>query len=202
MTTPLFYLYLNEQQAGPYAIDQIFSMWNAGAITADTLVWKEGMPDWISVQTLLAAQPTSPSAPFVQIQPKASIRISNPDKPAFKGIAWLKFWNYVALPLHVAFSLLYILAFPIGAIFLLPYAGLTVATGVGLHQRKRWGWILNWILMSIVYLNGIFSFQGGAKQFSGAYWVGFAIHAVILGLIWIWPNLVYWRKRESLFTQQ
>jgi hypothetical protein len=62
MHTQLTYLFINNQQQGPYAIDQIRAMWSSGSITADSLYWHEGMSDWGSVQTLLSQQ-QAPSAP-------------------------------------------------------------------------------------------------------------------------------------------
>lgn len=56
MNTPLFYLYLNDQQSGPYAIEQLRGMWSTGSLYADTLYWKEGMSNWMPVHTLLAPQ--------------------------------------------------------------------------------------------------------------------------------------------------
>ena len=48
------YVLINNQQQGPYAIDQIHGMWNSGSITADTLFWQEGMTEWEPVQALIA----------------------------------------------------------------------------------------------------------------------------------------------------
>ena len=42
----LFYLFLNNEQTGPYTIAQIKSMWSAGTITVQTLYWVEGNPEW------------------------------------------------------------------------------------------------------------------------------------------------------------
>ncbi len=42
----LCYLLIGENQKGPYAPDQIRSMWASGEITADTLYWFEGLENW------------------------------------------------------------------------------------------------------------------------------------------------------------
>ncbi|MCE0498393.1 MAG: GYF domain-containing protein [Methylacidiphilales bacterium] len=42
----MYYLWLNEAQAGPYTLQQVQSMWGAGQITALTLYWQEGKADW------------------------------------------------------------------------------------------------------------------------------------------------------------
>jgi uncharacterized RDD family membrane protein YckC len=36
------------QQAGPVTDDQLLQLFQSGKITADTLVWREGLPDWIT----------------------------------------------------------------------------------------------------------------------------------------------------------
>jgi hypothetical protein len=62
MNIPLFYIGINDKQAGPYTLEQLRSMWNSGSITANTLYWQEGMSDWKSVHTLLDSSAT-PSTP-------------------------------------------------------------------------------------------------------------------------------------------
>jgi membrane protein YdbS with pleckstrin-like domain len=42
----MYYLWLNEAQAGPYTLLQVQSLWNEGQITALTLYWQEGNADW------------------------------------------------------------------------------------------------------------------------------------------------------------
>ena len=59
MNEPLLYLLINDLKQGPYALDQIRGMWSSGAITADTLYWQEGKPDWGQVHALISQQATS-----------------------------------------------------------------------------------------------------------------------------------------------
>src|SRR3954468_1593053 len=42
----MFYYSLNGQQQGPVSEDQLRQMVATGALTPDTLVWREGMPEW------------------------------------------------------------------------------------------------------------------------------------------------------------
>jgi hypothetical protein len=42
----MYYLWLNDAQAGPYTLQQVQSLWNDGQITALTLFWQEGNADW------------------------------------------------------------------------------------------------------------------------------------------------------------
>lgn len=41
-----YYLWINEEQAGPYTLGQLKSMWAAGQITSAMLYWHEGAPEW------------------------------------------------------------------------------------------------------------------------------------------------------------
>ena len=56
------------QQVGPVTDEQLQQLIQSGRITADTLVWHEGLPDWISYQQATAqtapppAQPSNPAA--------------------------------------------------------------------------------------------------------------------------------------------
>jgi hypothetical protein len=68
MHTHLIYLFINNRQQGPYALDQIRRMWNSGSITADTLYWHEGMVDWGSVHELVTQQQTASTPPPLPIQ--------------------------------------------------------------------------------------------------------------------------------------
>ena len=47
------YLYQNDQQTGPFTVDQVQEMLRAGTITRDTLGWKEGLAEWSPLSSLL-----------------------------------------------------------------------------------------------------------------------------------------------------
>lgn len=66
----MFYIYLNGAQAGPYNIQQIQQFIHAGQISRETLVWTNGMPQWVTAGTsqqlmnlFVPAPPTMPPAP-------------------------------------------------------------------------------------------------------------------------------------------
>jgi hypothetical protein len=42
----MYYLFIDDKQAGPYTISQLRSMWASGKLTADTLYFTEGMSEW------------------------------------------------------------------------------------------------------------------------------------------------------------
>ena len=48
-----YYLYLNDEQKGPYTLGQIQAMWRGGIITGNTLYWQEGFPDWVPLSSIL-----------------------------------------------------------------------------------------------------------------------------------------------------
>jgi len=50
----MYYLWLNEAQAGPYTLQQVQSMWNGGQITALTLFWQEGKAEWEPLGNILS----------------------------------------------------------------------------------------------------------------------------------------------------
>jgi hypothetical protein len=49
------YLYQNDQQTGPFTGEQIQEMLRAGAVTRDTMGWKEGLAEWSPLSSLLPA---------------------------------------------------------------------------------------------------------------------------------------------------
>ena len=61
-----YYIIRNEQQAGPYTLEELASM----AITPDTIVWTEGMADWAPAREVSQLQ--SLFAPTAQTPPHYS----------------------------------------------------------------------------------------------------------------------------------
>lgn len=55
----MFHIHVNGETKGPYALDQIQTMWGAGAITADTQYWHEGSEKWLPVSELIRPRRTS-----------------------------------------------------------------------------------------------------------------------------------------------
>ena len=90
-TSTLYYLRQNEQQAGPYTIDQVRSMWQAGTITAHTLYWLEGAASWETLTNLLnvlepqavqlysqpPAIPTRQPQQFRPVPPRTNINVTH-----------------------------------------------------------------------------------------------------------------------------
>ncbi len=51
----MYFLYYQAQNHGPYALDQIRSMWTSGIITADAVYWVQADSVWQPIAELLAA---------------------------------------------------------------------------------------------------------------------------------------------------
>lgn len=47
-----YFLYLNNEQSGPFTIAQLQHMWRVGQITAKTLYWQQGFDEWIPLSTI------------------------------------------------------------------------------------------------------------------------------------------------------
>jgi hypothetical protein len=118
------------------------------------------------------------------------------DKIAY-GTMWFKFWVYVRAPLG---ALLYgLLGFALPDFLLLFWGAAAVLIWVayGLHYRKASAYEANWLLvMEPVISTALFPFfvGGDDEQVAGI------ISAVVLLVIWVWPNWVYFKKREAWFT--
>jgi len=54
------YLHINDQQAGPYSLDQIQSFIADGQITPEALAWSEGMTAWVPVKDITVQTPKAP----------------------------------------------------------------------------------------------------------------------------------------------
>jgi len=57
------YLYLNEQQSGPYSEAQLRAMLAAGTISPAQLAWRDGLPGWQPLNTILSIAPVPPPPP-------------------------------------------------------------------------------------------------------------------------------------------
>ena len=44
-----YYVLINNQQNGPHSLDSIKLLISQGQVNKDTLVWKEGMVDWVNI---------------------------------------------------------------------------------------------------------------------------------------------------------
>lgn len=112
------------------------------------------------------------------------------------GTKWLKFWNYFSLPVGGVLGLLMSLGVPALGIIMVPISILQFVVAYGLHHRKIWAWQWNWVLIVITYISMAIPTPSGEADLVAQ----FVIKAVLGGLIWMWPNHVYWKKRRALFS--
>ena len=56
-----YFLHLNDQQTGPYSIEQIRFMLRTGKASKNTLYWQDGLTEWLPLSTIsdeLSPQPS------------------------------------------------------------------------------------------------------------------------------------------------
>jgi hypothetical protein len=77
------YIWKNEQQQGPYSIDDLNSLLGSEAITGDDLYWYEGCTDWVPISQLAGFVPppsATPPPPKFPIAPALASSSSTPRK--------------------------------------------------------------------------------------------------------------------------
>ena len=97
MTCQLYYMYRKGQQAGPYTLGQIKSMWRVGNLDPATLLFTAGMTEWKPLPDLAPhlddSGPSSPETPIVQLPSTAKQRVR---------IGPIIFWVLATMALLVA----------------------------------------------------------------------------------------------------
>ncbi len=136
------------------------------------------------------------------------------------GTKWLRFWNYVVLPAVGVVALVMIFDLPRLRYEMLPIAILCVSVAFGLRERKLWAWRWNWIVIVIISLALLVPFTvrdthddfadlvaHGIGELLSTDWAKlddlvapFAIRLVLVSLVWLLPNWLYWKKRKGLFS--
>jgi uncharacterized RDD family membrane protein YckC len=48
----VYYLHLNDQQTGPFALEYLQNGWKQGTLSPDTLFWREGMAEWQPLESM------------------------------------------------------------------------------------------------------------------------------------------------------
>ena len=111
------------------------------------------------------------------------------------SIKWLKFYTYFRLPCGIILNLIqsYITGEPLILLFTLLLSLLPFFVIIGLHKRKKWGWNLNIVLLFVE------SFLYPISRSEGNLLLYF-VFVVLLGLCWILPNFIYFKKRIHLFN--
>ena len=121
--------------------------------------------------------------------------------------AWLKFWTYIRLPAGLLVGLVKLTDTHFGSEFeslvtvviSVPLFALVIATIVGLHRRRLWGWRLNWVVLFTEAV--LYPLTRLRDSLNGPELLGFLFGGwLVIGLIWVWPNYIYFKKRRALFN--
>ncbi|MDR3632273.1 MAG: GYF domain-containing protein [Isosphaeraceae bacterium] len=62
---PAWFYSMGKDPAGPVSLEDLLNLFRAGAISAETLVWREGLPTWVAVRDsgLFVSSPSLAAAP-------------------------------------------------------------------------------------------------------------------------------------------
>lgn len=149
----------------------------------------------LDVERFLAESPILSEAPG-----RSSATVTLAPDPGAPPTKWLDFCVYIRLPLMAVTALA--LPFIEGALSTSELAGTILVAGpistlliilaVGLHRRRLWAWKALWILLVAEWL--IFPIRNEIPELPA-----YVVALVLGGLIWMWPNYVYFTKRRVLF---
>lgn len=115
------------------------------------------------------------------------------------GTKWLNFWTYAFLPIGALSWILLYFLLETSHYFLLYATFLYLWLAYGLHKRRLWAWQWNWVVVVLSWITGAMPVEfGSAPDFVGKSITRF----VVFGLVWMWPNYVYWKKRRGLFHEE
>ena len=71
-----YHIVQNDETKGPFAIEQLRSMWNTGAINGDTLYCEEGFDTWLHLRVLAEQLESPPVRQFSGFSPQAGFKKS------------------------------------------------------------------------------------------------------------------------------
>ena len=61
------------QQTGPVEFSEIERLYAAGQLTAESMIWQEGTPNWVKLSTVLPGSPAVPSTPGAPFTPVPAV---------------------------------------------------------------------------------------------------------------------------------
>ena len=77
-----YYIVVNGEMKGPYALTQLREMWNSGAITMDTKYAKEGMDGWADINEVMTE--SARDQPVVNLPASIAVQPPHPNSvPAY-----------------------------------------------------------------------------------------------------------------------
>ena len=155
-----------------------------------------------------ARPPTQASSP-----PASSIRSRRPQlAPEQLGLRWATWCIYYLYPMNVlgclgnGSNLLRLkdgnaIAGLLGVMFMV-IGVIELLVVIQLRSRMMAAWKRNWIVVWGMYVLTVVTIAyNHAQQGTANMLLAGAITAGAGALVWLWPNIVYWKKREALFSE-
>jgi len=113
------YLYQNEQQVGPFTVDEIWNRIASGSIVSSDLGWHEGLSEWQTLESFLPATPEPPAPAKPLSTPRFSVEKREVQTNVKQGAViggWLCFFlgiltMYFSMWTFVIYGPLFIVAF-------------------------------------------------------------------------------------------
>ena len=110
------------------------------------------------------------------------------------SLAWFTFYVYIRLPITMIVSFLLMLS-----IFSNPISGIVggiafviaVTLFYGLKARDPWAYKMNFVILIV---------ETVSISFAQSDIIGFILYLIVVGLFWLLPNWIYFKKREYLFS--
>ncbi len=115
-----------------------------------------------------------------------------------KSLLWFNFYVYFRLPAGIVVSIVSLFSAEVVTLLAALLALINIAvSGIlfwGLKERKLWAWKMNFAVL--VFDTIVFPF---AKDADTVTIIELIVYVVIVGIFWLLPNWIYFKKREYLF---
>lgn len=105
---------------------------------------------------------------------------------------WLNLYTYFRIPLSILRDLILIVKYPSYNVPYIIFDVVLLYLFFGLHKRRLWGWKLNWIVLMVSTLLCPLDLDKSGNNYF--------FYLVILSLVWLLPNCIYFKKRRHLFS--
>jgi uncharacterized RDD family membrane protein YckC len=90
-TIMTWYYAVGSQQQGPVTEDQLQGLIKGGVVTGDTLVWREGMANWLPYRTVSGATPPPPAAASTAVPVSTQTLAFTPTAEVLYAGFWIRF---------------------------------------------------------------------------------------------------------------
>lgn len=110
-------------------------------------------------------------------------------------VNWFNFYTYFRIPAGILIALSALMSGSISARIDIFVFGVLL---YGLHKRKLWGWKLNFLVIGVEAIFRSITLSYYEQIFSID---SFLIFSLLILLIWVIPNYIYFNNRKYLFTK-